>query len=133
GAPARRRAGWREAVLPSPPGAAAGRAARPASTAPVTSPPATATHPPPAAGLQLEARGEPANAVTARSLSLTAEPREQPEPRKPFYQTWWFWTAGGAIALGTIIGIVAATHGGSGPRPAMQPSGSAGTFDTRGD
>ena len=57
--------------------------------------------------------------------------KQAPERAKPFYSTWWFWTAVGvgvAVLAAGIAGGVLAAGGSSNNAP---PSGSLGTIDRR--
>ena len=46
---------------------------------------------------------------------------------KPIYKRWWFWTAIGVVAAGTVAGIVAGTTISAGPDfPARVPEGARG-------
>ena len=50
-------------------------------------------------------------------------PPPKPVVRKPFYKTWWFWTAAGAAVTGVVLGATLA------PRPKdCGPSGSNACF-----
>jgi len=41
----------------------------------------------------------------------------EPEPvSKPFYKTWWFWTATGVVVVGTVVAIVLVTRSSDEPR-----------------
>lgn len=37
-------------------------------------------------------------------------PVAPPPKRTPFYKTWWFWTAGGVVVAGAVVGIAVAAR-----------------------
>jgi tetratricopeptide (TPR) repeat protein len=43
---------------------------------------------------------------------VVARPPEEPEPERPLYAKWWFWTIIGAAAVGAGVAIYAATSSG---------------------
>ena len=116
------------AAVTAPPAATPAPAAEPppapaAATVPAAAPPAAPestpaplpTAPPPV---------EPAPAVAATpapAVDLTQAPA-QPEPSRPIYKKWWFWTAVGVVAVvGVGAGIAASRD--------KPPSTSLGLFD----
>jgi hypothetical protein len=48
--------------------------------------------------------------------------RERPRAKR-FYETWWFWTAVGAVVVGTTVGIAVGAQGDD-----RLPSGDSGTI-----
>lgn len=80
---------------------AAAQAPPPASTTPGPTPLPLPTAPPPVADLGPSA---------TPSLTATAsEPANEP----PFYKTWWFWTATGAVVAGAVVTAIVLSGGGS--------------------
>ena len=53
-----------------------------------------------------------AAASPTAALALAPAPTE---PSPPFYRRWWFWTAVGAVAVASVVGIVLATRDTSNP------------------
>ena len=44
-------------------------------------------------------------------MELMLLPEVQAERPRPVYRQWWFWTVGGAVVAGAVVGIVyGATH-----------------------
>jgi hypothetical protein len=76
---------------PPPPGAMVD------PTQPQPPPPYALGAPPPADGTQ---------------MTIATQPEGTPAPR-PFYKRWWFWTAIGVVAVGTLVTVVAVSGGGT--------------------
>jgi len=84
--------------------------------------PAQLGAPPLAVGAQTANLALPATAGGQVSDGLATEPPAAAASGRPFYKTWWFWTAvGGAVAAGTVTAFVL----GSGSKSAC--SGEAAT------
>lgn len=110
---------------------AAQPAAAPAAAAPSGTPeqPAAATNTPnqPAAPNQAHESARtaplpaPAAPVPAEGsgprIDLTSQPTQSAPAAVSFYQRWWFWPAVAAVAIGTGVGIYAATTGKSPAAP----------------
>src|SRR4051812_15262882 len=59
--------------------------------------------PPPPVVMPLPPAPPPAPVPTATASStLVSQPAPPPSPSSPFYTKWWFWTAVGVVAAGTV-------------------------------
>jgi hypothetical protein len=50
-------------------------------------------------------------AAPGDSAVLVAQPAPVVEPSRPIYAKWWFWTIIGAVAVGSVVAVVALSSG----------------------
>jgi len=66
-----------------------------------------AAPPPPPAPAPLPAAPPPAPVPTeTASATLVSQPAPPPPASSPFYKKWWFWTAVGVVAAGTVAALL---------------------------
>jgi tetratricopeptide (TPR) repeat protein len=73
-------------------------------------PPASPTMPAPQVTQPVPAAPPPAPSSAPPAALVTQQPATPVDEERPVYTRWWFWTVGGAVVAGAVVGVVLMTR-----------------------